>query len=89
VTITTSTLSQLPLAGIQAVIFYKRDEITTDLICCDVEVQGRVWTFHEEADGWQALIAHLSELPNFTSDWYAAVAEPAFAASVTVAFKRP
>jgi hypothetical protein len=89
VTITTSTLSQLPLAGIQAVIFYKRDEITTDLICCDVEVQGRVWTFHEEADGWQALIAHLSKLPNFTSDWYAAVAEPAFAASVTVAFKRP
>jgi len=34
------------------VIFCKRDEITTDLICCDVEVAGHVCTFREEATGW-------------------------------------
>ena len=53
-------LDQLPLSDIDAVVFYRRDEITTDLICCDVAIQGRVWTFHEEAAVWPALTAHLS-----------------------------
>ena len=81
-------LSQLPLSEIDAVVFYKRDEITTDLICCDVEVNGRIWTFHEEADGWHALIAHLSALPSFRDDWYASVVNPPFEASETLAFER-
>ncbi len=81
-------LNQLPLFEIDAVTFYKRDEITTDLICCDVAIQGRIWTFHEEAGGWQALIAHLSALPGFRSDWYEAVINPPFATSETIAFKR-
>jgi hypothetical protein len=53
------TLEQLPLAGIDRVMFYKRDEITTDLICCDVAVDGTVWTFHEELGGWDLLLQHL------------------------------
>ena len=57
--ITPAILAQLPLADIDAVVFYKRDEIITDLICCDVKMAGRVWTFHEEAKGWEDLIAHL------------------------------
>lgn len=32
---------RLPLTDIQKVTFYKRDELTTDLICCDVEVCGQ------------------------------------------------
>ena len=88
VTIGPAMLSQLPLSEIDSVAFYKRDEITTDLICCDVEKQGRVWTFHEEADGWQALIAHLSALPGFKSDWYGSVVRPPFATSLTFAFER-
>jgi hypothetical protein len=76
VTITDDTISQLPLPGINAVVFYKRDQITTDLICCNVEVAGQVWTFHEEATGWPDLIEHLSALPGFRADWYGAVAKP-------------
>ncbi|WP_267414216.1 hypothetical protein [Sphingomonas sp. GC_Shp_4] len=87
-TISSAMLNQLPLSEIDAVAFYKRDEITTDLICCNVEIQGCVWTFHEEADGWQALVAHLSALPEFRSDWYEAVVGPPFATSETIAFKR-
>ncbi len=87
-TITPTILRRLPLSEIDAVVFYKRDEITTDLICCDVEVRGRVWTFHEEAVGWQTLIAHLSALPGFRGDWYEAVVRPPFEASRTVAFGR-
>jgi hypothetical protein len=78
----------LPLTTIDAVVFYKRDEITTDLICCDVEAQGRVWTFHEEADEWQTLVAHLSKLPGFRGDWYEAVVVLPFDASETLAFER-
>lgn len=60
VSITPDILAQLPLPEIDTVVFYKRDEITTDLICCDVEVAGCIWTFHEEAGGWKDLIAHLA-----------------------------
>ncbi|EPR12094.1 hypothetical protein M527_14130 [Sphingobium indicum IP26] len=86
--ITPAVIAQLPLADIGSVVFYKRDEITTDLICCDVEVAGRVSSFNEEAKGWDDLIAHLSALPGFRADWYEAVASPAFTASETVAFDR-
>ena len=68
-------------------MFYKRDEITTDLICCDVDVAGRVWTFHEETAGWEGLIAHLTGLPGFQTDWYAGVVDPPFALSETVAYR--
>jgi hypothetical protein len=88
VTITPAIISQLPLPGIDAVIFYKHDEITTDLICCDVQVAGQVWTFHEEVIGWSNLVTHLSALPGFRADWYEAVASSPFATSETIAFER-
>jgi hypothetical protein len=87
-TIWPAILAQLPLPEICAVIFYKRDEITTDLICCDVEVAGHKWTFHEESAGWSDLIGHLSALPSFRGDWYEAVVNPPFATAETIAFDR-
>jgi hypothetical protein len=88
VTITPAILTQFPHDAIDAVVFYKRDEITTDLICCDVEVSGQVWTFHEEATGWANLVAHLSVLPGFRTDWYEAVVSQPFVPNETVAFRR-
>ena len=81
-------LRRLPLEMIEEVRFYKRDEITTDLICCEVVVDGASWTFHEELAGWDLLLRHLEQLPNFRADWYSAVAQPPFAASETLAFRR-
>jgi hypothetical protein len=81
-------LGQLPLTDIAKVTFYKRDEITSDLICYDVMVAGTVWTFHEEQVGWDLLLQHLYKLPNFRTDWYAAVSQPPFEASELVAFDR-
>ena len=80
--------TKLPLAGIERVTFYKRDEVTTDLICCDVEFAGKVFTFHEELEGWAALLQHLEELPDFQKGWFAAVSQPPFGTSETVAFTR-
>jgi hypothetical protein len=71
-------LGQLPLTDIAKVTFYKRDELTTDLICCDLVVAGTVWAFNEEQVGWELLLQHLYKLPNFRTDWYA-VSQPPFA----------
>ncbi len=81
-------LAKFPLADIAKVTFYKRDELTTDLICCEVVVGDEMWTFHEELLGWDLLIGHLQGLPNFRGDWFAAVSQPPFALSETIAFSR-
>ncbi len=81
-------LCDIPLANIDRVTFFKRDEITTDLICCEVVASGQIRTFHEEMPGWAGLMAHLAGLPGFRQDWCAAVSQPAFQPCETVAFER-
>jgi hypothetical protein len=81
-------LANLPLTDIAKVTFYKRDELTTDLICCDVVVGENVWMFNEELVGWDLLMDHLQRLPSFRGDWFAAVSQPPFASCETVAFVR-
>ncbi|GHH13572.1 hypothetical protein GCM10008023_14090 [Sphingomonas glacialis] len=81
------TLALMP-ADIARVIFYKRDELTTDLICCDIEALGQTWIFHEEMREWPGLIATLETLPGFRSDWFAAVSQPPFATNETLAYQR-
>jgi hypothetical protein len=83
-----SALAELPLDAIDVVLFYKRDLFTVDMICCEVEARGKVWTFHEEVAGWDELIAHLARLPGFREDWFSAVSSPAFAECRTAAFVR-
>ncbi|MBK5265485.1 MAG: hypothetical protein JJE34_09690 [Alphaproteobacteria bacterium] len=86
--ISTFTPDQLQLSKIDEVVFYKRDEITTDLICCDVSIGGKVWFFHEEATGWDTLIDHLGKLPGWRSDWFSSVSQPPFAECRTIAFQK-
>jgi hypothetical protein len=86
--IDTGLLARLPLPNIGKVTFFKRDELTTDLICCAVAVGNDVWTFNEEQVGWDLLIGHLKGLPGFRGDWFAAVSQPPFEISETVAFSR-
>lgn len=81
-------LSQFDLAEISQVTFYKLDQITTDLVCCEIEVHGKFWTFHEDLEGWNLLIEHLEKLPGFRSDWPASVVKPAFATNKFTAFLR-
>jgi len=87
-TIDSALLARLPLHQIKVVTFYKRDQLTTDLICCDVQIGEQTWFFHEEARGWDLLIRHLAQLPGFRADWYAAVSQPPFSPCITVAFRR-
>lgn len=82
----------ITLDDIQEVTFFKRDEWTTDLICCDVVVRtdaGIVtWFLHEELPGWEDLIRLLERLPGFDRTWRNKVAWPAFADNRTLVFRR-
>jgi hypothetical protein len=75
-------------ASINDVTFYKRDELTSDLICCEVTVGDMVWTLHEELAGWDELLGHLKGLPGFRVDWFECVSQPPFKTNATVAFRR-
>jgi hypothetical protein len=77
---------------IHEVVFFKRDELTTDLICCDIVVRteqgSETWFLHEELPGWDDLVRFLERLPGFDREWFRKVAWPAFAANPTSVFRR-
>ena len=78
-----------PLTSIKRVTFYKRDELTTDLICCEVESASGNLFLHEEADEWPSSIEHLSKLEGFRADWFSQVSQPPFKPCTFVAFEKP
>ncbi len=86
--IDTGLLYHLPLDAIVRVVFYKRDEVTSDLICCDVQIDGKTWMFHEALAGWDLLIHHLSSLPGYRSDALTIISHPCSGPSEIVAFNR-
>ena len=81
------------LTDVRRVTFFKRDELTTDLICCEVEIDAamgpKAWLNHEEEPTWNEWLDELATLPGFDSDWYSKVCLPPFAASPIVAYERP
>ena len=78
----------LPNAAIERVVFYKRDEIATDLICCEVWASGETFFAHEEAPVWKSLLTKLEALPGFDSDWPQSVVLPPFERCETIAYDR-
>lgn len=82
-------VTELSLDDVSTVVFYKRDEITTDLICCELGLASdAIWRFHEEMPSWQALLDALSTLPGFDRNWQVDVVPQAFAENRFVAFRR-
>ena len=79
------------LNQVREIVFYKRDEITTDLICCEIfmssDGQEQVLFFHEEMPHWQEMIERVSDLPDFDMKWFEKVAHPPFQTQRTVAYQ--
>ena len=71
---------------------YKRDDLTVDTICLDIEVRdGGRWSLNEEAPGWEDFLeAAERALPGMRpfATWFASVSRPPFAASEMVVFER-
>lgn len=87
--------TQCPVISISAVtsiIFFKRDEITTDLICCEVTVTGvegtQTYLFHEDLPYFDELITQFETLDGFDMKWREKVVLPPFAENRTVAYER-
>ncbi len=81
------------LAKVKRVEFYKRDGLTTDLICCDITVSGKggaeeVIFAHEDLPHWDELIRKLEFLGGFDVEWFSQISQPAFAESRYVAFEK-
>ena len=79
----------VPLERVTRVEFYKIDELTTDLICCQISLGGsETLLLHEEMVGWEDQIERLAGLKDFDQNWFAKVAQPPFAPCNHVAFER-
>jgi hypothetical protein len=76
------------LQAVERVEFFKRDELTTDLLCCEVTTDGHCFFFHEELSDWPELIAKLEGLKDFRKNWFSQVSQPPFEECRYVAFKR-
>jgi len=74
------------------IIAYKIDELTTDLLCCDIVTGSgdgqQIRTIHEEIPGFDALMVRFETLPGFNSKWRDAVILPPFAANRTTIYNR-
>jgi hypothetical protein len=86
----TPQASPIALGKIEQVAFFKRDELTTDLICCEIKVSGEhgseTLLFHEELSDWNMVLAFLQRLPRFDEDWRDKVTNPPFATNRFIAY---
>jgi len=76
---------------VKAVIAFKRDLYTTDLICLGFLGPDGTIEVDEEMHGWSQLVEGLPGLLPGTpslSDWWEQVAKPPFASRVTKLFER-
>ncbi len=90
--ITTKGTDTVSLSNVSSIVAYKVDEITTDLICCDITtiVDGleEIRTIHEEIAGFQTVIAQFEALPGFNKQSRDTIVHQPFAAKSTTLYRR-
>jgi hypothetical protein len=74
---------------IQEIVAFKRDSITTDLVCFSFSTSDGSFEVNEEVPGFSSLQSALEkELPGFDNTWPYKVIKPAFAPNRTVIYRR-
>ena len=72
------------------IIAYKIDELTSDLVCCDIVIGSgdgqKIRTIHEDSPGFDGLMAFFETLPGFNPKWHDAVIFPPFATNRTTIY---
>jgi hypothetical protein len=83
----------IPFEAICALIAYKKDKLTTDLVCLDIVTTAdgseMVRTVHEDMPGFEAFVARFQVLPGFDLNWREAVIPPPFAGNRTTVYRAP
>src|SRR5215831_16826379 len=88
---TSSPQASLEWHDVNAVLAYKRDLYTADLICLGFVTASGTIEVHEEMRGWSELLERLpSLLPGVppSSEWWERVAKPPFASFATRLYSR-
>ncbi len=77
-------------ASIRSITAYKRDLITTDLVCLQIEFgsEPRYFQISEEWLGFANLTESLASRFAFPADWQETVVQPPFATNDKILFTR-
>ncbi|HEY0131529.1 MAG TPA: hypothetical protein VGB57_08990, partial [Allosphingosinicella sp.] len=68
---------------------FKRDEVTTDLLCVEIELgNGESIELNEDVIGFDEWLRRVDALPGVDPDWRGKVTQPPFARNETVLFTR-
>lgn len=82
-------MTAFSLGSVERVEFFKRDQITTDLICCRVTFGDDRWLeWDEDMPDWRGIVDLHERLPGFDCAWFAQVSQPPFEPSHYLAFGR-
>ncbi len=73
----------LEWSSVASVHTYKRDLVTTDLICLGIESDQGVWEVHEGMDGYEDFLAHFHAQLEVSPEWVLSVMLPAFETNLT------
>lgn len=81
-------IAKVQWLDIKEVVVFKRDLVTTDLVCLEIITSaGIVYEFNEDVPGFEVWIDEMQRsLPGFDSSWRERVIKPAFATNRTVVF---
>lgn len=90
--VTAKATDTVPLDEVRAIVAYKIDELTTDLVCCDIVTGSgdgeQIRTIHEEIPGFSMVMTRFEALPGFNKQWRDAVILPRFCANRTTIYNR-
>lgn len=90
--VTAKGTDAVSFAEVSAIVAYKLDELTADLVCCDIVTGAgdgkQIRTIHEELLGFDAVMKAFEALPGFDRRWRDAVVLPPFATNRTVVYDR-
>jgi hypothetical protein len=90
--VTTKGTDAVSLDEVSAIVAYKIDELTTDLVCCDIVTGSgdgqQIRTVHEEISGFETVMARFEALPGFNKQWRETVILPPFATNRTTIYNR-
>jgi hypothetical protein len=80
---------EVPWRSVSRVTAFKRDLMTTDLVCMMLELDDRLVEIHEGMIGYAALEKAMAKALNIGETWKLDVLFPAFAANPALIYERP
>jgi hypothetical protein len=90
--VTTKGTDAVSLDEVSAIVAYKVDELTADLVCCDIVTNSgdgeQIRTIHEEIPGFDILMDRFELLAGFNKQWRDAVMLPPFGTQRTTVYNR-